>query len=171
MHINPYGHDPVCLAADLANHPPESVDELVTRCLEAGLSREWTPGPEDLVRVRALLARWTDVVDADPGPNRAERLNVLLASGTAHPRLTDHDGHWHLHYRDADLSLAGVLHALIATGTAMHLAGRGMDRLGRCAVDECRLIYADTSRTGRRRYCSTRCANRDGVRRHRARAS
>ncbi|MDN5915503.1 MAG: CGNR zinc finger domain-containing protein [Pseudonocardia sp.] len=171
MHISPYGYDPVRLAADLANHPPETLDELVTRCLDAGLSREWVPGPEDLTRTRELLARWVDVVDAEPGPDRAERLNALLASGTAHPRLTDHGGHWHLHYRDRELPLAGVLHALVATGTAMHLAERGMDRLGRCAVAECRLIYADTSRTGRRRYCSTRCANRDGVRRHRARAS
>lgn len=159
------------LAADLANRPPSILDELVERCLDAGLTREWTPGPADLAAVRELLARWVEVVDAEPGPARAERLNALLAAGTAHPRLTDHDGRWHLHYRDPELSLAGVLHALIATGTAMHLAGRGMDRLGRCAVDDCRLIYADTSRTGRQRYCSPRCANRDGVRRHRARAS
>ncbi|MFD0851655.1 CGNR zinc finger domain-containing protein, partial [Actinomadura adrarensis] len=29
----------------------------------------------------------------------------------------------------------------------------------------------DTSRTGRQRYCSQRCANRDAVRRHRARTA
>jgi predicted RNA-binding Zn ribbon-like protein len=32
-------------------------------------------------------------------------------------------------------------------------------------------VYADLSRTGRQRYCSPTCANRDAVRRHRARAS
>ena len=171
MHINPYGQDPVCLAADLANDPPRTLDELARRCEQAGIRREWTPVPEDLSACRELLARWVEVVDAEPGRPRADRLNALLATGTAHPRLTDHDGHWHLHYRDTGLGLAGVLHALIATGTALHLTERGMDRLGRCAVEECRLIFADTSRTGRRRYCSTRCASRDGVRRHRARAS
>lgn len=171
MHINPYGQDPVRLAADLANRPPRTVDELAARCLDAGLSEEWVAGPADLDATRALLDRWTQVVDTPPGPERAARVNALLADGTAHPRLTDHDGHWHLHYRDVELPLAGVLHALIATGTAMHLAGRGMDRLGRCAVAECRRIFADTSRTGRQRYCSPRCATRDGVRRHRARAS
>lgn len=169
VHINPYGQDPVCLAADLANDVPDSVDELVRRCVEAGVAREWTPAARDLERVRELLGEWTAVVDAEPGPERAARLNALLARGTSHPRLTGHDGHWHLHYRDDDLPLAGVLHALIATGTAMHLAGRGMDRLGRCAVPECRRIFADVSRTGRRRWCSVRCANRAGVRRHRAR--
>lgn len=169
VHINPYGHDPVCLAADLANDVPGSVDELVDRCVAAGVAREWTAGPRDLERVCTLLADWAGVVDAEPGPERAARLNALLASGTSYPRLTGHDGHWHLHYRDDGLPFASVLHALVATGTAVHLAERGMDRLGRCAVPECRRIFADVSRTGRRRYCSVRCANRAGVRRHRAR--
>jgi len=159
----------VCLAADLANDVPESAAELARRCVDAGVADEWSAGPRDLEQVRALLDEWVGVVDARPGPERAARLNALLASGTSHPRLTDHDGQWHLHHRDDGLPLAGVLHALIATGTAMHLAGRGMDRLGRCAVPECRRIFADVSRTGRRRWCSVRCANRAGVRRHRAR--
>ncbi|MEV0531662.1 CGNR zinc finger domain-containing protein [Kitasatospora sp. NPDC050463] len=33
---------------------------------------------------------------------------------------------------------------------------------------ECTTIFADTTRTGRQRSCSQRCANRDAVRRHRA---
>ncbi|MEV6212989.1 CGNR zinc finger domain-containing protein [Kitasatospora sp. NPDC051914] len=58
---------------------------------------------------------------------------------------------------------------MFAVGTAQHLVGRGMHRPRRCAVAECTTIFADTSRTGRQRYCSQRCANRDAVRRHRAR--
>ncbi|WP_346107966.1 CGNR zinc finger domain-containing protein [Nonomuraea maheshkhaliensis] len=46
-----------------------------------------------------------------------------------------------------------------------------MDRLGRCAADGCTAIFADTSRTARQRYRSHPCANRDAVRRHRARRS
>nr|BFE82193.1 hypothetical protein GCM10020093_047940 [Planobispora longispora] len=61
-----------------------------------------------------------------------------------------------------------MLSALISVGTALHLVGRGMHRLRRCAAGECATIFADTSRTGRQRYCSQRCANRDAVRRHRA---
>lgn len=171
MHINPYGRDPVLLAADLANDPPESVDELARRCLDAGVAHDWEAAAGDLAAVRGLLARWTAVVDAAPGPERARLLNALLAEGTGAPRLTDHDGHWHLHYRDEGLGLPGVLHALVATGTAMHLAGRGMDRLGRCATDGCRRVFADVSRNGRQRYCSARCGNTDAVRRHRGRRS
>ena len=167
MHINPYGRDPVLLAVELVNDPPSSVAELVERCLGAGLAREWEPVPADLTAVRAFLDRWAAVVDAEPGPERADLLNALLAEGTGPPRLTDHDGHWHLHHRDDDLGLAGVLHALIATGTATHLVTRGMDRLGRCAAPGCERVFADVSRNGRRRYCSARCGNTDAVRRHR----
>ncbi|WP_374113801.1 CGNR zinc finger domain-containing protein [Microbacterium sp. zg.B96] len=37
------------------------------------------------------------------------------------------------------------------------------------AGDECDNVVVDVTRNGRQRYCSVRCANRDGVRRHRAR--
>ena len=171
MHINPYGRDPVLLAADLANDPPSSVAELADRCVAAGLAREWTPQPADLGAVTAFLARWAEVVDAPAAGARAELLNALLAEGTGPPRLTDHDGHWHLHHRDDGLGLAAVLHALIAIGTATHLATRGMDRLGRCAAPGCERIFADVSRNGRQRYCSARCGNTDAVRRHRLRQS
>ena len=110
------------------------------------------------------------MVDTEEEDQRAALLNRMLAAAAAYPRLTDHAGGWHLHYRDAEQPLGAVLVSLIAVGTALHLAGRGMGRLRRCAVEECPVIFADTSRTGRQRYCSARCANRDAVRRHRRRS-
>ncbi|ANY06480.1 CGNR zinc finger domain-containing protein [Pseudonocardia sp. HH130630-07] len=171
MHINPYGQDPVLLAVDLVNARPSTLDELVARCVRAGLVHDWEPVPEDLTAVLAFLDRWAALVDAGPGAERARLVNALLAEGTGPPRLTDHDGHWHLHHRDDGIGLAAVLHALVAMGTATHVATRGMDRLGRCAAPECDRVYADVSRTGRQRYCSARCGNTDAVRRHRARAA
>lgn len=87
--------------------------------------------------------------------------------GADHPVGLSGDG-WHLHYRDDAQPIGALLAALIAVGTALHLVGRGMHRLGRCAVAERATVFADPTRTGRRRYCSQRCANRDAVRRHRA---
>ena len=171
MHINPYGEDPVRLAIDLIVDPPATPEALVARCRAAGVSDVPTPGV-DLDDVRAFLADWLEVLDAPDEATRAARLNVLLAGASAYPRLTDHaDDGWHLHYRAPDLPLAGVLRALISVGTALHLSGRGMHRLGRCAVAECHRPFADVSRTGRQRYCSPACANRDAVRRHRTRAT
>ncbi|RGC66711.1 CGNR zinc finger [Micromonospora sp. MW-13] len=125
---------------------------------------------DDLTVTLRLVEQWSEIVDATSADERAALLNRMLAGASTYPRLTNHaDGRWHLHYRDDGVSLSAVLRALISVGTALHLTGRGMDRLGRCALDECRTIYADLSRTGRQRYCSPRCANRDAVRRHRTR--
>jgi predicted RNA-binding Zn ribbon-like protein len=171
VHLNPYGEDPVRLATDLAAAPPRTPAELAKRCVEAGVIVERPASERDLAEVRAFLARWLEVVDASDPARRAALLNDLLAGSSSSPRLTDHAGDgWHIHYRDADLSLAGVLRALFSVGTALHLTGRGMDRLHRCALTECGRPFADFSRGGRQRYCSPACANRDAVRRHRAKA-
>lgn len=102
-----------------------------------------------------MLDTWEKVVDAADEEERAELLNRMLAAAAAYPRMTNHVGTgWHLHYRDEGQSLGDVLYSLISVGTALHLAGRGMHRLRRCEVTECATIFADTSRTGRQRYCS-----------------
>lgn len=170
MHLNPYGTDAVNLAADLVNRRPADVRELAERCRAAGVAVEGPVTPEDLDRVGATLDAWEKVVEASEERERAALVNEMLAAAAAHPRMTNHVGSgWHLHYRDDRQPLGEVLSSLISVGTALHLAGRGMHRLSRCAVTECTTVFADTSRTGRQRYCSQRCANRDAVRRHRAR--
>jgi predicted RNA-binding Zn ribbon-like protein len=172
MHLNPYGEDPVRLATELTTDPPRTADELTGRCVDAGLSVDHPATAADLAEVEVFLTRWLAVVDAETPERRASLLNDLLAEASAYPRLTDHaDSGWHLHYRDPGLDLAGVIRALISVGTALHLTGRGMHRLGRCALTECGNPFGDFSRGGRQRYCSPNCANRDAVRRHRAKQS
>jgi hypothetical protein len=168
---NPYGQAAVQLMVDLANRRPTSVPELVDRCRTAGLHVEDLGDDADLRATWDLIERWCEIVDAADEEQRAEMVNRLMAEGAAYPRMTNHDGHWHLHFRDDGMPVHRVLQAWVSVGTALHLTGRGITRLGRCAADDCATIFADTSRTGRQRYCSTRCANRDAVRRHRAHAT
>jgi predicted RNA-binding Zn ribbon-like protein len=169
VHLNPYGEDPVRMAAGLVATPPRTPGELAERCAAAGIVVEQPAEPVDLREIETFLTRWLMVVDADTPRLRAERLNELLAETSAYPRLTDHAGDgWHIHYRDAGLRPAAVLRALVSVGTALHLTTRGMDRLHRCALAECRLPFGDFTRGGAQRYCSPTCANRDAVRRHRA---
>ena len=172
MHINPYGEEPVRLALALVADPPPTAEALARRCREAGFVIDVAVRPADLTETLEFLGDWLAVVDAPDDATRAERLNALLQQAAAYPRLSNHaeDG-WHLHYRDADLPLAGALRALISVGTALHLSGRGMHRLGRCSADGCAKPFADLSRTGRQRYCSPACGNRDAVRRHRSLAA
>ncbi|MFE1776166.1 CGNR zinc finger domain-containing protein [Streptomyces sp. NPDC059008] len=170
MQLNPYGEDLVRFVVGLTNAPPRSVPELVERSLTAGMAIDRPVEEEDLDQVLTFVERWAEVVDAPTDRRRAELLNVLLAEASTYPRLTDHaDGGWHIHYREDGIGLGGVLRAIGAVGTALHLTGLGMHRLGRCALAECGNAYADFSRAGRQRYCSPGCANRDAVRRHRAR--
>jgi predicted RNA-binding Zn ribbon-like protein len=172
MRLNPYGEDPVRLAIELLHHPASTPRELEQHTRDAGVAADSPATARDLQKVRTFLSRWLEVVDAPDQTERATRLNRLLHRHSTHPQVTNHAGDgWHLHYRNADLPLGDAVAALISVGTALHLTGRGMHRLGRCAVDECGSVFADFSRTGRQRYCSPACANRDAVRRHRARAS
>lgn len=175
MHLNPYGSYAVLLAASLADDWPADRDGIVERTREFGMTMPFTEAADDHVRVRLVIDEWLAVVDAPDDQARATVLNRQMATAAAFPRLTDHDGEgWHLHYRDGHQTLPEVLAAVISVGTALHLTTRGMQRLGRCAAgmepgDSCRNVVVDVTRNGRQRYCSVRCANRSGVRRHRAR--
>ena len=173
MRLNPYGEDPVRFGLDLLERPPSTAVELKGRCLEFGVAVAGTRRvtSADVATVQQFLGQWSDVVDAEADEARVELLNGLLASTAAYPRLTNHVGDgWHLHYRAPDLPVGQVVAALVAVGTALHLTGRGMHRLARCAAPDCDRAFGDFSRTGRQRYCGTTCSNRDAVRRHRERA-
>lgn len=170
MKVSLYGDDPVKLAVELANDPPADAAELSRRCSEAGLVIERAVTAADVSATRRFLQAWTEIVDARESGERAELLNQQLARSASHPRLTDHAGTgWHLHYRETGMPTGAVLEAMISVATAFHLTERGMHRLGRCAAPDCERIFADMSPTGRQRYCGQACANRDAVRRHRAR--
>ena len=170
MHLNPYGADAVLLATALQRSAPSTPDDLEAVCRRAGVVVDRHATSADVRLVDSVIERWLTVVDAPTDQDRADRLNALLSAYAAYPRLTDHAGTgWHVHYRDAQQPLGRVVAALVTVGTALHLAGRGMHRLGRCAAADCDGVVVDVSRNGRQRYCSPACANRDAVRRHRAR--
>jgi len=170
MRVNPYGEDPVRLAIDLVNDPPESWRDLADRCTAAGvIIPEGSEGESEVLSVKRLMEDWLRIVDAPSPEQRATVLNQLLESSSTHPMLTNHAGtEWHLHYRPDEARLADVLASMIYVGTALHLVGRGMHRLGSCQLEECPRIFVDLSRPGTQRHCSAQCANRNAVRRHRA---
>ncbi|MDQ0615701.1 putative RNA-binding Zn ribbon-like protein [Microbacterium sp. W4I4] len=173
MHLNPYGEYAVLLAASLANDWPTDREGIEQRTRDFGMTMAFDPMPGDHERSRAVLEAWLGVVDAPDDTARAAALNAQMAAAAAYPQLTDHDEEgWHLHYRAERLrSLPDVLEAIFSVGTALHLTERGMHRIGRCAASPCENVVVDVTRNGRQRYCSVRCANRDAVRRHRARGA
>ncbi|WP_152360808.1 CGNR zinc finger domain-containing protein [Microlunatus speluncae] len=170
MQLNPYGVDGVVMAQDLANRPPATEAELRAICDDHGLIRERPITQDDLELVALAIKEWLAVVDAPDHDERSQRVNAMTAAYCSFPTLTDHARTgWHLHYRPDGISVGHQVGAMMAAGTALHLAGRGITRLGRCDVTDCDRVYVDLTRNGRQRYCSPACANRDAVRRHRAR--
>lgn len=171
MHLNPYGTYAVQLAASLANDWPPTRAEIEERTREFGMTMRFAEQPDDHAETREVIAEWLRVVDAASPEARADILNAQMRAAAAYPQLVNHDDEgWHLHYRDDRQSLPGVLRSVIPVGTALHLTTRGVTRLGRCEATPCERVVVDTTRNGRQRYCSVRCANRAAVRRHRARA-
>ncbi|HEY3016796.1 MAG TPA: CGNR zinc finger domain-containing protein [Nocardioides sp.] len=109
----------------------------------------------------------TDAGDVDAA---ATRVNALLLATGARPQLDHTPGQgWNLHFHAPDDTLARGWSAGIAAGLALALGSDLAGRLGVCAADGCDRVYVDTSKNGRRRFCSTRCQNRVKAAAHRDR--
>ncbi len=146
--------------------PPEGPDlaALATSALRAGRpdTRELTAWEAAQLSDLAWLLRLAFVeVTAGHLDRAAEQVNELLTSTGAHPRLDKHDGEpWHLHFHGADDSLVTGWAAGCATGLAIALGSDLCGRLGICTAHRCDRVFADTSKNGTRRFCSTACQNR-----------
>ncbi|MBV2353885.1 CGNR zinc finger domain-containing protein [Streptomyces sp. J2-1] len=171
MHFNHYGGDAARLGADLVNLPaPPAPEDLAALLAAHGVARRAL----DTARAREIW-EWSRRLSACFGPTsleeRVRAVNALLADASSRPRISLHDGHPHLHYSAPDADPAAHVRAVTAAGLAYVVCFAGADRLGRCAREGCGTAYVDTSRNGRRTYCTVRCANNDAVARHRRRTN
>jgi predicted RNA-binding Zn ribbon-like protein len=126
-----------------------------------------------LEHVHAVRAGLREIVEAvvarravDPGALAAVN-RVLRARSVV--ELVPGEGSVALAHRQVgdplDDALAAIAEPLVAL-----IASRGTDRLRICANDGCAWVFHDTSRAGRRRWCSmASCGNRAKAARHRAR--
>ncbi|SFA41728.1 Conserved protein containing a Zn-ribbon-like motif, possibly RNA-binding [Rhodococcoides kroppenstedtii] len=173
MHFNHDNMTGALLAADLVSTAADnrwSPDGL-HRALAAHDIRRPTADPSAVEALRQWTGRLRSVFAADSAQTRCEAVNVVLADGAANVYLTMHDDlRPHLHFASEESDLVGRVRAVTAGGLALFTVESGGTRLGLCQREGCERAYVDTSRNGRRRYCSTRCANGDAVRRHRTAA-
>ncbi|MCX5206613.1 CGNR zinc finger domain-containing protein [Streptomyces sp. NBC_00237] len=170
MHFDNYGGEAARLAAELANLTgPPAPDDLEPLLAAHGIVRRRLTAAqaEDLWAWSRSLA----VCFGRQGlEERCEAVNSLLAEASSAPRISLHDGRPHLHYSAPGSDAAAHIRAVTAAGLAYVVCSAAPERLGRCARATCGLAFVDTSRNGRRTYCSVRCANNDAVARHRARS-
>ncbi|MFD4835283.1 CGNR zinc finger domain-containing protein [Streptomyces uncialis] len=100
-----------------------------------------------------------------PDPARLAEVSAAAAVPPLGVRFTPDGGRaW------APGATGGQLLSTVARDAVELFGGPHGDRVRECATDNCALLFVDTSRPGRRRWCSMeRCGNRHKVRTHRAR--
>jgi hypothetical protein len=169
MHFNTYGGNGAELAAALVNasdYSPRAVQEM----LSANSMWRTTVTREQAAGLRAW-ARRLDPVFGEPDLDAQVKLiNELLDITASKPHISTHDGlEPHLHFFSVEADIVSRAKDTTAGGLAMAVCFSDGRRLGRCDRDGCEIVYVDTSRNGRRRFCSLTCANRVNVAAHRAR--
>ncbi|MDA2804022.1 CGNR zinc finger domain-containing protein [Nocardiopsis suaedae] len=131
------------------------------------------PAPEEVEEMRGLVRRMYRVfaaVEAGDMDAACGAANALMADTKAMPVLARHgDEPWHLHFHAVDAPWAVGWCAAMATGLAVVLGSSAAGRLGICSAERCDRVFADTSRNGTRRFCSTACQNRTKAAAFRAR--
>lgn len=157
------------LAAALVNQPEPWDTIAVEQLLHEHWIRTEAISAVASDELHALADRLRPVFAAPTDLERCEAVNAMLADrGSAY--LTVHDDlPPHLHFAPNDDDVVSRVRAFAAGSLAMFLVETGGRRLGACLRAGCRMVFVDTSRNGRRSYCSSRCANHDAVGRHRRR--
>ncbi|GGP53872.1 CGNR zinc finger domain-containing protein [Saccharothrix coeruleofusca] len=168
MHFNPYGGAAAELAAALVNASPGTSARDLERLLHAQGYRPVGTLTDDQAAGLMAWARRLEEVFTRP-ERRVGLVNALLVDSASRPYISTHDDRPpHLHFAPERAPTPERVRAFTAAGLA-HAVCQDPDRLGRCAREGCGVVFVDTSRNGRRRYCDTRCANRVHVREHRRR--
>jgi predicted RNA-binding Zn ribbon-like protein len=153
--VNHPGTDPPALAAVLRGY---DVHEPLATADEALAIGPWT------VRLRQVFA-------TNNLSDKARLADALLVAADCRPRLVSHgpDQPFHFHYAPVQTGLAARVRALTAAGLARVIDAGAGARLRVCGRAGCEVAFLDTSRNGRRHFCSVRCANQVNVANHRQR--
>ncbi|MBT2380468.1 MULTISPECIES: ABATE domain-containing protein [unclassified Streptomyces] len=106
-----------------------------------------------------------------PGYGSAlDRVNSLAAEAPPGPRAVRGEGGTLLWTLSAEPGCAGLLAVVARDAVDLLTDPAARAALRRCAGGACHRLYLDTSRGGRRRWCSGEvCGNRERVARHRRR--
>jgi len=170
MHFNAYGGNAALLAAALANLD----DRCDTGTVETLLAEHRVARSDLTDQQLQLLLAWRlrlwEAFTAPTRPEQVDAVNRLLTDAAARPYVSTHDGQPpHLHYADENADVVTRVRAVTAAGLALVLTETDPCRLGHCSAPGCRAVFVDTSRNGRRAYCSRLCATRVHVSAHRER--
>ncbi|MFE9835066.1 CGNR zinc finger domain-containing protein [Streptomyces sp. NPDC005551] len=173
----------ICLDLVATTHPGErlcSAERLRAWIAGSGLVPAGTPlaavDEAWLAACRELRADIERLVGAEldgrPADAALARVNARAEHPPPVPRAVRAEDGTLLRRLRGPLLRAGVLSALSRDALELLTDPAARAGLRRCEGDNCRIVYLDTSRGRRRRWCSSEvCGNRERVARHRRRAA
>lgn len=155
-------------AVDLANSA-SAPDTLV----ESGDVRDWarahsylarcTGTAAELAEMRAVRKPLRELLTATRD-EAAALINGILRDLDVHPQLVRHDAEdWHVHVVGADAPLAEWVLGDTAWAMIDLIREDELSRISVCGDDTCDGLVLDLSRNRSRKFCSTRCANRNAT--------
>jgi predicted RNA-binding Zn ribbon-like protein len=158
------------VAVWLVNHPAAGARDLA-KALRSHDVHQSAATADDALALRPWVARLREVFEAGPVAVKAELADALLVAADCRPRLVSHGAGqpFHFHYAPVGWDLAARVRALTAAGLAHVIDAGGAPRLRSCVRPGCGVVFLDTSRNGRRHFCTLRCANQVNVTAHRQR--
>lgn len=127
---------------------------------------------DDLSQVHLLRREVRGIIETATEVQAVAGATVLVKRAGAAPTLyRDAAGRWEWCLSSApDATLADELATFVGAGLLAVIRALGHERFRPCAAPDCRGVFIDTSRAGRRRYCMPdRCGNRLNVANYRAR--
>ncbi|MCT7353819.1 CGNR zinc finger domain-containing protein [Streptomyces sp. 15-116A] len=175
----------VCLDLLATTHPVErlgSVEVLRAWITGSGLVPADTPlthaDPSWPAAFRELRGRIGPLVRGRPAPGTRSydlalaRVNELARAAPPAPRAVPGDDGALVRRLDGPPELAALLAAVARDAVELLTDPAARASLRQCEGDNCPIVYVDTSRGRRRRWCSSEvCGNRERVARHRRRAA
>jgi predicted RNA-binding Zn ribbon-like protein len=142
--------------------------------LEAGLASvvvEPSTGDRALARIHRVRAAMRELADATvehrpPDARHLGRINRSLRTPYSYILVPAADGVSMDHRHEGD-PVEGAMARLVES-LSREVSQGHPDRIRVCANEECRWVFHDTSRSGRRKWCDmSTCGNRAKVARHR----
>ncbi|NGO44635.1 CGNR zinc finger domain-containing protein [Streptomyces ureilyticus] len=176
----------ICLDLLATTHPEERLDAVEplrawiggSGLVPAGtamgaVDASWLVGFRELRGHIGQLVRGEPSRESRPFGIALARVNELAcAAPTPAPRAVWDDGGSLVRALDGDPSCAALLAAVARDAVELLTDPVARASIRECEGDNCPIVYLDTSRGRRRRWCSSEtCGNRERVARHRRRAA
>jgi len=163
------------LAVDLVNTEPAAEREerlgtlAAARAFMSARGRRLRLRAKDVPRLHALRSALHEIFRAGASGDVVERINALLATFPARPKLVVDGEHPAVAFEPESDDFVDWVATTAVVGLAFFIAQHGVDRIGTCIATDCDDAFYDGTKNKTKRFCSNDCAQAASLRAFRAR--